>query len=76
MVGKLPEFYRAWDKQSIVFKFLNAFATTLEEGQKDLFAILRSHWIDTAYTKDLDNLASIFDLKRRRKESDDALEGT
>lgn len=72
IAGRLPRFYRAWDKQSNFFRVLDSFAEIADEQQKDLFSIMRSHWVDTAYGIDLDYLGSIFKLKRRPYELDDS----
>jgi hypothetical protein len=72
IVERLPRFYRAQDIQSNFFRFLKTFAESYDEGQKDLFSTMRSHWIDTANGIDLNLLGSIFKLRRRIKESDDS----
>ncbi len=72
IVERLPRFYKAWDKQSIFFRFLKIFAQSFDEQRKDLFSIMRSHWVDTAHGSDLDSLGSIFRLKRRPNELDDS----
>ena len=72
ITGRLPRFYRAWDKQSNFFRVLDSFAEINDEQQKDLFSIMRSHWVDTAYGIDLDYLGSIFKLRRRPNELDDS----
>jgi hypothetical protein len=72
IAGRLPRFYRAWDKQSNFFRVIDSFAEMNDEQQKELFSIMRSHWVDTAYGIDLDYLGSIFKLKRRPYEVDDS----
>ena len=72
MVERMPQFYRAWDKRSNFFQFLRGFAKELDEDQKSMFAVMRSHWIDTAYATDLDLLGSMFRLERRRNEQDES----
>ncbi len=67
---RLPEFYKTWSEDSILYKFLNSFGKTLNESEKDLFRIMRAHWIDTAQGVDLDKLASIFNLARQPGEID------
>ena len=70
LVSHLPDFYRVWDENSTIFKFLFAFGKRLDECDQDLTLILKSHWVDTAKGKDLDKLAAIFSLKRRVGEDD------
>lgn len=72
VVGRLPRFYKSWDQQSNFFRVLESFANIDDEQRKDLFSIMRSHWIDTGYGIDLDYLGSIFKLKRRPTELDDS----
>jgi hypothetical protein len=71
IINRLPGFYRAWDRQSALFCLINAFAKSLGEQQKDLYLILRSHWVDTAIGINLDLLGSLYGLKRRVDEPDD-----
>jgi hypothetical protein len=72
VVGRLPRFYKSWDQQSNFFRVLESFAKIDDEQRKDLFSIMRSHWIDTAYGIDLDYLGSVFKLKRRPTELDES----
>ncbi len=73
MAERFPRFHKVWDHDSVLFKFLTAFALTLEEQRKDLFGIMRAHWVDTAYGIDLDLLGALFRLRRRVNESDEDL---
>jgi hypothetical protein len=73
IVERLPGFYRAREKTSFLYFFVRGFAKAISEQQKDLNHILRSHWVDTANGVDLDLLAALFAIKRKRDESDDAL---
>jgi len=70
MVERLPQFYRAWDRRSRFFQFLKGISRELDEDQKLIFMVMRSHWIDAAYSEDLDLLGSIFRLRRRMGEPD------
>ena len=72
ILRRMPDHYKTWDKTSVIYNFLLAFGWRLEEAQRDLFRIMRSHWVDTAFGRDLDKLASIFMLKRRPGETDSA----
>jgi hypothetical protein len=71
IVNRLPGFYRAWDKQSVLFHLVNSIAKSISEQQKDLYLILRSHWVDAAFGINLDLLGALYGLKRRLDESDD-----
>ncbi|HUI01873.1 MAG TPA: hypothetical protein VLX56_09630 [Nitrososphaerales archaeon] len=68
---RLPEFYRTWDPDSVIFKVLDSVGRALAEEQKSVFRVMRTHWVDTANGRDLDRLAAIFELRRDRGEADD-----
>ena len=70
LLENMPEFYKTWDEGSVIYKFLFSYGKRLDEFEKELRYVMRSHWIDTAFGSDLDKLASIFNLKRRKGESD------
>ena len=72
IVERLPRFYRAWDHKSNAASLITSAGKTLDEQNKDLFGIMRSHWIDSAFAESLDRLGSIFRLKRRKNEPDDS----
>jgi len=69
---RLPQFYKTWAKESLISKVLHSFGSPLTEAEKDLFRIMRGHWIDTARGVDIDHLGSIFNLHRPRGETDGA----
>jgi len=70
ILERLPSFYKAWTDKSLLSKFVESFAETLSEAEKDLFRILRGHWIDSAKGVDLDKLASVNNIHRQREEND------
>lgn len=72
ILKRMPDHYKTWDRTSVIYSLLLAFGWRLEETQKDLFQIMKSHWVDTAFGEDLDKLASIFMLKRRPGEGDNS----
>jgi hypothetical protein len=67
---RLPEFYRVWDTDSVIFKVVDAVGRSLTEAQKSAFRVMRTHWVDTANGGDIDRLGAIFELKRERGETD------
>jgi hypothetical protein len=71
IINRLPQFYKSWDKESILFSFIDSFANELRKQKKDLVNIKRTHWIDTSYGKNLDLLAKIYKLYRKQEESDE-----
>lgn len=68
--ARLPHFYTSWDPGSAVAGFLSAFGMRSDECEKDLVAIMRAHWVDTAHGEDLDRMGAVFRLKRRENERD------
>ncbi len=70
IADRLPSMYKSWDENSVIYKFLSAFVRRLEESQKDVRRILRSHWIDTAHGDDIDRLGALFNLQRTASEPD------
>jgi hypothetical protein len=71
IINRLPQFYKSWDKESVLFSFIDSFANELRKQKKDLVNIKRTHWIDTSYGKNLDLLAKIYKLYRKQEESDE-----
>ena len=71
IINRLPQFYKSWDKGSILFSFIDSFANELRKQKKELVNIRQTHWIDTSYGKNLDLLANIFKLYRKQEESDE-----
>jgi hypothetical protein len=72
---RLPEFYRTWDADSVIFKVLDSVGRALNEEQKSLFRVMRTHWVDTANGADLDRLGAIFELRRAKDEADEDYRG-
>jgi hypothetical protein len=71
IINRIPQFYKSWDKESILFSFIDSFAHELRKQKKELVNIKRTHWIDTSYGKNLDLLAKIYKLYRKQEESDE-----
>lgn len=66
----LPHFYRTWDKGAIMYKFIGAFGNETNNVEREIFQILKSRFVDTAYSNDLDNIGNLFNLKRTEGETD------
>lgn len=71
IANRLPEFYRTWDADSVIYKVLDTVGRALGEEQKALFRIMRTHWVETANGADLDKLGAVFELQRGKGEPDD-----
>lgn len=70
IVDRLPGFYRARERNSPLYDFVSAVAKIINQQEDDLSTIMDSHWIATAHGIDLDLLASLFGLGRKRREND------
>ena len=70
ILGRLPLFYRTWDRGSLVHGLAFALGKRVEEAEREVTAILRSHWVDTAFGPDLDRLGAIYGFERRPGEGD------
>ena len=70
IVARLPRFYRATEESSFLYYFACAFAKTISDQEKGLTGIMLSHWVDTASNLELDLLASIVEVTRKRNEAD------
>jgi hypothetical protein len=71
IVERLPEFYRAKEKNSLMYDFVESIAKVISQQEKDLNRVKDSHWVDSARGIDLDMLASVLAVGRKRKESDE-----
>jgi len=70
IVARLPRFYRATEESSFLYYFASAFAKTISDQEKGVTGIMLSHWVDTASNLELDLLASIVEVTRKRNEAD------
>lgn len=70
ILDKFPLFYRTWDKDSIIYNLIYALGKRIDEAEKEVAAILRSHWVDTAFKADLDKLGAIYSMGRKSREGD------
>jgi hypothetical protein len=70
IVERLPRFYGARETSSNIYQFCNSFAEEFEEAKRNLFKIMRAHWIESCEGKDLEELAKIFSFFKSPDESD------
>ena len=71
VINRFPRFYNTHDTDSKLFRLCHSFSNQLDETRKDLFKVMRSHWIESANSSDLDLIGSLLDLKRDTGENDD-----
>jgi hypothetical protein len=70
ILERFPSFYKTWDRASLIFNVVCSLGKRLDEAEKDLFAIMRAHWIDKALGLDLDSLGALYNLNRKPGEND------
>jgi hypothetical protein len=70
IASRLPHFYISWDKSSTISSFVSSAGKTMDETEKELVSIMRSHWVDTANGEDLDRLGALFSIERGKGEQD------
>lgn len=75
IAGRLPHFYRGWDKSSAVRTLVEGVGMQLDEAEKDLSGIMRSHWVDTASGGELDRMGELFSVRRKDEEPDREFRG-
>lgn len=70
IIDRFPSFYKSWDITSLISRVVSALGKRLDEAEKEIVAVLRAHWVDTAMRSDLDSLGASYNMKRRPNESD------
>jgi hypothetical protein len=71
IVDRLPEFYKTREKNSLLLQFIDGFGKSLGETERDVYRVMREHWVDTARGSGLDQLGSIFATARQTGEEDE-----
>lgn len=67
---RLPHFYTHWEPGSSIAGLIAALGKRLDESEKDMVSIMRTHWVDTSNGVDLDRLGALFSIKRKEGELD------
>jgi hypothetical protein len=70
ILERFPQFYMTWDKQSIIHDLVTSLGKQVDESEKELDSVLRSHWLDTAAHGDLNKLGRMFNINRNPGEPD------
>ena len=71
VINRFPRFYNTNYENSKFFQLCHSFCNQLDETRKDLFNVMRSHWIESANGPDLDLIGSLLCLIRGTDENDD-----
>ena len=66
-----PEAYAAGDRESLLYKLLDAVGAEFMVADEAIKRLLKSHWVDYAEGPALDGLAATFNVGRRRLRSGD-----
>jgi hypothetical protein len=77
LVDLFPDVYAAGERESLLYKLLDAVAAELLAADAAVKLLLKSHWVDYAAGRALDGLGAIYGVGRRRVrdgslETDDA----
>jgi hypothetical protein len=70
ITDRLPRFYKAWDKDSLMFSLISACSSQLDQAEGEVVSLMRAHWVDSAQGTDLDRLGAIVGSKRMSAEGD------
>ncbi|MBM3291594.1 hypothetical protein FJY84_02835 [Candidatus Bathyarchaeota archaeon] len=70
ILESLPDYFTVWDTESNIYKFMTALGKQIDEAEKELTLIMRSHWVDKANLEDLDKIGSLFNMPRKNNEQD------
>jgi hypothetical protein len=77
LIDLFPDVYAAAERESVLYKILDAFGAEFMEVDERVKRLLKSHWVKYAEGSSLDKLGSIFSVSRRtlrngQLESDEA----
>lgn len=61
-----PDVFAARDRESLLYKLLDAAGAELMDADESIKALLKSHWVNYASGSGLDGLGAIFGVARRR----------
>jgi hypothetical protein len=60
IIGRLPSHFQAYNKNSILYKFIDAIGISIEFAEEDINQILLSRWISTADQDELERVGKLF----------------
>lgn len=70
ILDRFPNFYRTWDRNSLISQVVSASGKRIDEVENELFAVMRAHWVDKTLRIDLDYLGALYNIKRKLSETD------
>src|SRR5947208_2233092 len=69
LVELFPDVYAARERESVLYKILDAFGAEMMVADDKIKNLLKSHWVHYAQGEALDRLGSIFGVARRNLRS-------
>jgi hypothetical protein len=66
LIDLWPDAYAAHDRESLLYKLLDAIGAELMQVDEAIKQLLKTHWVNYASGPGLDGLAATFDVERRR----------
>jgi hypothetical protein len=69
VIGRLPRHFQAYNKDSNLYKFVNAIGKNLHVTEEDINAIMMSRWFATADDVDLNKIGALFGIERLQAET-------
>lgn len=70
LIEALPSFYDTWDEESLFYQLIDAIAHQIYESRKEMYMIMRDHWIDTAKGEELEKFGALYEIQRLSEEND------
>ncbi len=70
LIQVLPSFYDTWDDESLFYQLIDSIAHQIHESRKDMYMIMRDHWIDTARGEELGKFGELYNMQRLLVEND------
>ncbi len=69
IIGRLPSHFQAYNKDSNLYKLIDAIGKNLQVTEDDINAIMMSRWFATADSVDLDKIGVLFGIERLQAET-------
>ena len=72
---RLPHFYLSWDHSSVISTMVESMGKCMDETEKQFVSMMRSHWVDTASSDELDRMGALYSMPRSAGELDNDYRG-
>lgn len=57
--GRLPRFYKNWDRTSLFSAFIHSVCEQLDETEQGITKLLEAHWVETANGEELERIGAL-----------------